>query len=158
MLVADESPLVLKYTDRIYKDIVEANKNSNQMRKEYLLQQPELNEPDFCKIVNEGLEKEKTNPNERFIFTCELCKYRLNKKIPNTLPFEERKRLFIGSNEWNGIVRKQNNHLLENQLTEDNLQSEIDHAGILAGVEMEQQFETIKKAKSVQRGILRTRT
>lgn len=80
MLVADESPLVLKYTDCIYKDIVEANKNSNQMRKEYLLQQPELNEPDFCKIVNEGLEKEKTNPNERFIFTCELCKYRLNKK------------------------------------------------------------------------------
>lgn len=147
MLVADESPLVLKYTDRIYKDIVEANKNSNQMRKEYLLQQPELNEPDFCKIVNEGLEKEKTNSNERFIFTCELCKYRLNKKIPNTLPFEERKRLFIGSNEWNGIVRKQNNHLLENQLTEDNLQSEIDHAGILAGVEMEQQFETIKKQK-----------
>jgi len=53
LLVADESPLVLKYTDRIYKDIVEANKNSNQMRKEYLLQQPELNEPDFCKIVNE---------------------------------------------------------------------------------------------------------
>lgn len=150
MLVADESPLVLKYTDRIYKDIVEANKNINQMRKEYLLQQPELNELDFCKIVNEGLEK--ANPHERFIFTRELCKYKLNKKIPNTLPFEERKRLFIGSNEWNGIVRKQNNHLLENQLTEDNLQSEIDHAGILAGVEMEQQFETIKKQKAFNEG------
>lgn len=152
LLVADESPLVLKYTDCIYKDVVEANKNSNQMRKEYLLQQPELNEPDFCKIVNEGLEKEKTNPHERFIFTCELCKYRLNKKIPNTLPFEERKRLFIGSNEWNSRVRKQNNHLLENQLTEDNLQSEIDHAGILAGMEMEQQFKAIKKQKAFNEG------
>lgn len=68
------------------------------------------------------------------------------------MPFEERKRLFIGSNEWNGIVRKQNNHLLENQLTEDNLQSEIDHAGILAGVEMEQQFEAIKKQKAFNEG------
>lgn len=152
LLVADESPLILKYTDRIYKEVIEANKNSNQTRKDFLLRQPELNDPEFCEIVKNGLEKEKVNPQERFIFTWELCKYRLNKKIPNTLPFEERKRLFINSDEWNGRIRKLNNHLLENQLTKDNIQSEIDHAGILAGMEMEQQFEAIKMQKAFNEG------
>ena len=151
-MIADESPLVLKYTDRIYKDVVEANKYSNQMRKEFLLRELELNDPEIYEIVNKGLEREKANPREKFIFTWELCKYRLNKKIPNTLPFEERKILFISSDEWNGRIRKLNNHLLENQLTKDNIQSEIDQAGILAGMEMEQQFEAIKMQKAFNEG------
>lgn len=50
------------------------------------------------------------------------------------MPFEERKKLFIDSQEWNKVIRKRKDHLLENQLTEKNIQSEIDNAGILAGL------------------------
>ena len=34
-----------------------------------------------------------------------------------------------------------NKHLSEDELNESNIQTEIDNAGILVGMEMEQQFE-----------------
>ena len=64
-----------------------------------------------------------------------------NKKIPAGLTFEERKTKFVHTAEWNGRIRQLNKHLEENELTEDNLQKEIDHAGIEAGMELEQNFE-----------------
>ena len=94
MLVADDSPFVLKYTDQNYKSIVEDNKNSNQKLNEFISHQPELNDPAFLTIAKKEIENAKSNPKERFNVTLELYKYRLNKKIPNTLPFEERKNFF----------------------------------------------------------------
>ena len=41
----------------------------------------------------------------------EIAKYRLMKKIPLSLPFEERKALLLRSEEWNGWINQHNNHL-----------------------------------------------
>ena len=152
LLVADDSPFVLKYTNQNYKIVVEDNKNCNQKLQEFISQQPELNDPVFLAIANNGIKNANSKPNERFSVTQELCKYRLNNKIPNTLPFEERKKLFIDSQEWNKVIRKRKDHLLENQLTEKNIQSEIDNAGILAGFEIEEYFCAAKLNKAINEG------
>lgn len=152
VLVADESPFVLKYLDSVYKSVVDANKQNIKARQDYCYSQPEMSDPDFLQIINEGLEKQKQNPKERFIFTWELCKYRLNKKIPASLPFDVRKRLFIETPEWNGKIRNNNPHLSEDELTDDNIQQEIDHAGIQAGMELEMQFDAMKMQKAFNDG------
>lgn len=151
-LIADDSPFVLKYTDNTYKEIIGLNAQSVQKRKDFLVDQPELNDPDFITLVKNGIEKEKNDSSKKFIFCRELCKYRLNKKIPSTLPFEERKNLFISSSEWKGRIRMLNKHLSEDELNESNIQAEIDNAGIFAGMEMEQQFEYLKIQKAFNEG------
>lgn len=104
-LTADESPFVLKYKNEIYKEIIEVNKKGLQERNEYLYAQPELEDPDFIKICNDGIEKQKNNPHEKFILSYELFKYRINKNIPSTLPFEERRKKFVNSVEWNKMMQ-----------------------------------------------------
>ena len=66
----------------------------------------------------------------------ELAKYRLNKKIPSTLPFAERKKLLINSEEWKGWIHLHNKHLSAEELTEENIQHEIDMVGQLWGMEI----------------------
>lgn len=151
-LTADESPFVLKYTDKAYEELIELNKKSLQERNDYLLSQPELQDPSFVKIIDDGLAREKENPHERFILSWELFKYRINKDIPASLPFDERKKRFVNSREWNGIIRMNNHHLSEEQLTPQNIQAEIDNAGILAGMEIEKQFMAVKMQKALYEG------
>lgn len=152
VLIADESPFVLKYSDSSYKAVIAANEQSFKSKQEYLAKQPELREKEFIDIINEGLKKQKENPQEKFIIICELFKYRINKKFPKTMSFENRKQAFITSEEWNGRIRKQNNHLSEQELTEDNLQNEIDLAGFLMGMELEQHFYSDIMKKSFTEG------
>lgn len=152
LLTSEESPLILKFTDQIYHDLIEINKNIKKKLTDFLQQQPEFNEPEFCNIVEKGINREKLNPNEKFFILRELCKYRLNKKIPNTLTFEKRKSLFIKSDEWNAKIRQKNKHLLENQLTEQNIQAEIDQAGILTGIELELRFDALRQQKAFNEG------
>lgn len=151
-LVADESPFVLKYLDSVYESVVEANNQNIKAKQDYCYAQPEMNEPEFLQIINDGLEKQKQNPKELFIFTWELCKYRLNKKIPASLPFDVRKRLFVETPEWSGRIRNNNPHLSEDELTVDNIQQEIDHAGIQAGMELDMQFDAMKIQKAFNDG------
>jgi hypothetical protein len=73
-----------------------------------------------------------------------LAKYRLNKKIPNTLSFEERKLLLINSEEWNGWIHQQNKHHSADELTEDNIQKEIDAVGTDWGSEIWRKFEKLE--------------
>lgn len=141
----------MKYTDSTYKKIIDLNLQSVQKRKDFLIVQPELNDSDFITLGKNEIEKEKNDSSEKFIFCWELCKYILNKKIPSTLPFEERKKLFISSSEWNGKIRMLNKHLSEDELNELNIQTEIDNAGILVGMEMEQQFEYLKNKKPLMK-------
>lgn len=82
----------------------------------------------------------------------ELCKYRLNKKIPSNLSYETRKQLFLSSNEWNCRIRKNNKHLSAEELTPENIQAEINSATILAEMELEQQFESIRMQKVFNEG------
>lgn len=44
-----------------------------------------------------------------------------------------------------------NKHLYEDELNELNIQTEIDNAGILVGMEMEQQFEYLKNKKPLMK-------
>ena len=151
-LQADESPFVAKYTDSYYKEILNANQKMLREMNEYWMSQPELKEPEFLCQFQKAKEREAKNPHQRVIPFWELAQYRLRKKIPASLPFEERKKLLISSPEWNGRIRQQNPHLDADGITEANIQAEIDHAGVLAGMELEQRFENLKMRKAFNEG------
>ena len=87
---------------------------------------------------------QRNDPKQRVMHIWELAKYRLNKKIPNNLPFQERKRLLVNSPEWNGWIHKNNNHLTEEELTEENIQQEIDTVGILWGMEIMKKYQKLE--------------
>jgi len=147
-----DSPYILKYTNSFYKQVVEACRQVVENRNRYWLAQPELKEPLFIKQLEEAKRKEIANPQNRCMHLWELCQYRLNKKIPADLPFEERKRLFIQSSEWSGHIRQINHPKKESELTAENLQAEINNAGILAGMELEQSFDNIRMTKAFTDG------
>ena len=58
----------------------------------------------------------------------------------------------ISSPEWNGRIRQKNPHLDGDGITEENIQVEIDHAGLLAGIELQQRFENLKMHKAFNEG------
>lgn len=152
LLQADESPFVLKYTDSCYKQILAANQAVVDEEMKYLLAQPELIEPDFIQRVEKTAKIKSQDSQLRYMPFVELCKYRINKRIPPTLPFEERKKHFVSSPEWKGKMRQQNPHLSENQITESNIQAEIDQAGKFTGIELELSFENEKIYKAIYEG------
>lgn len=146
VLEANESPFILKYTDSSYKSVLEANDKMNEEMKKYLSEQPEFNELEFQNQINAA-----KNEGKIMIF-WELCKYRINKRIPCSLPFEKRKELLIKSPEWNGNVRIKNNPKSIDEITADNIQSEIDNAGIQYGMELQKQFENIRFFRAFNEG------
>lgn len=152
ILKGKKSPYIIKFSDNSYKKIHESKNSSFQKIREYLISQKELNEPDFLLQLQKRNEEVSKNPRDRLIMFWELGKYRINKKIPKDLPFEQRKALFISTPEWKGKIRMANNHLKENELTEENIQSEIDRAGTLAGMELETRFENIWMPFAFQEG------
>ena len=60
--------------------------------------------------------------------------------------------MFIESREFNGRIRTKNKHKSASEITEDNIQSEIDLAGTLAGMELEQVFDNERMIKSFNEG------
>ena len=152
LLQAGESPFVVKYTDSYYKEILDVNQKMLREMNDYWLSQPELKESGFIQQMEQAKKKALKDPCRRVIPFWELAQYRLRKKIPVTLPFEERKRLLISSQEWNGRIRLQSPHLDGDGITEANIQAEIDHAGLLAGMELQQRFENLKMHKAFNEG------
>ncbi len=152
ILHADESPFVMKYTDSCYKQILGANQEVLKEMNDYWQSQPELKEPAFIQQMGHAKEKESKDPRQRVMPFWELAQYRLRKKIPTSLPFEDRKKLLISSQEWNGRIRQQNPHLNADEITEANIQAEIDHAGLLAGIELQRRFENILMYKAFNEG------
>ena len=124
--VISGSPYVAKYQDASYQRIEEMQSKAEQATKDYWNKQPELNEPAFQAQLKEALEREKEDPHKRVMYILELTKYRLNKMIPDTLPFEKRKALLIHSEGWNGWIHQHNKNLSADELTADNIQKEID--------------------------------
>lgn len=84
-----ESPYVVSYQDADYQRIEEIQRKEEQALNDYWINQPELREPAFQAQLQEAVEREK-DPHQRVMHIWELAKYRLNKKIPNTLTFEEK--------------------------------------------------------------------
>ena len=140
-LESNDSPYIIKYTDSAYKEIITARQKALDDMNSYWKSQPELKEPLFLHQLMEARQKEERDPRQRVVHLWELCKYRLKKRIPAALPFEERKKLFVQSSEWSGHIRQINEHLNENELTAENIQAEIDRAGIKAGIELNNRFE-----------------
>ncbi|MBE6595408.1 MAG: hypothetical protein E7644_06370 [Ruminococcaceae bacterium] len=139
-----ESPFVVQYQDADYKRIESLQKKENQAINDYWVKQPELHEQAFLLQLQAAYDKERSDPRQRVIPIWELAKYRLNKKVPKTLPFEERKRLLINSEEWNGWVYQNNKHLTADELTEENIQTEIDKIGTDWGIEITKKLQKLE--------------
>lgn len=139
-----ESPYVVSYQDADYQRIEEIQRKEEQALNDYWINQPELREPAFQAQLQEAVEREKKDPHQRVMHIWELAKYRLNKKIPNTLTFEEKKVCLINSKEWNGWINQHNKHLSADELTEDNIQKEIDSVGIRWGMEIMKSFQKLE--------------
>lgn len=139
-----ESPYVVSYQNADYQRIEEMQRKEEQALNDYWINQPELREPAFQAQLQEAVEREKKRSTPRVMHIGELAKYRLNKKIPNTLTFEERKVCLINSKEWNGWINQHNKHLSADELTEDNIQKEIDSVGIRWGMEIMKSFQKLE--------------
>ncbi len=142
--ITSESPYVVNYQDTDYQRIEEIQHNEEMAIKNYLNSQPELHEMAFQSQLQEAIEREKNNPHKKVILIWELEKYRLNKKIPNNLTFKDRKSLLINSEEWNGSIHKNNKHLTEKELTEENIQQEIDKVAICWGMEIMKKYQKME--------------
>ena len=112
-LSSQDSPYVMKYRDDIYKQVLKADKDARENRLKYFCSQPEYQEQAFIEQLKRAMEKEKKDPTQRLKSMWELAVYRINKKIPQDLPFEERKRLFINSPEFNNQIHQRNQHKTE---------------------------------------------
>ena len=138
-----ESPFNVQYEEDIYKRIEDMRvKYDKELLNEYWRMQPELQEQEFLDQLKAATEKEKADPSSRVMYLQELGKYRLNKKAPSTLSFDERKQILINSEEWNGKVHQNMEHLKAEELTVENIQEEIDNAGIHGGLELAKQFQS----------------
>lgn len=139
-----ESPFVVTYQDEVYKRIEDIQRKESEALNNYWLQQPELREDGFLAILAKEAEKQRQDPTHRIMYLWELAKYRLHKRIPQTLPFEEKKRLLVNSEEWNGWIHLNNKHLSAEELTVDNIYSEIDSVGTCWGMELEKRYQRLE--------------
>lgn len=137
--IISESPYVVNYNDTDYQRIKQLQEKESKELNDYWECQPEIQEKDFQTQLQKTLNEEKNK--SKVIYFQELGKYRLNKKIPLDLTFDEKKSILINSEEWNGWIHKNNNHLTEEELTEENIQHEIDSVGSLWGVEIMNKYQ-----------------
>ena len=147
ILTADESPFILKYTDTCYKQILDANKKIGEEIMSYVLAQPEFKEPEFVQQVLKANQEGKDTT-----LLSELSKYRLQKKIPTDLTFEERKRLLVASSEWKSLPNSDRQILREENITENNIQEEIENLGIISAALIQQRFDNTKWQKAFGNG------
>lgn len=134
--IPSESPYVVRYIDTAYDKIKKIKDDEAKKTNEYFNIQPELQDSIFRTNLLDFLDENKT-----FFDICNfLGKYRINKKIPNTLSFEDRKNLLLSSKEWNSRQHQENKHLLPDQITEDNIQNEIDAVGNSIGIMLYTRF------------------
>ena len=103
-----------------------------------------MKEPDFLLQLSPLIEKQKQDPSQRVMYMWELAKYRLHKLIPAGLPFEERKTRLINSEAWNCWINQNNKHLAPDEITEENIDREIDSVGIRWGMQIEKGLQRLE--------------
>lgn len=139
-----DSPYVVRYKAEDYKRIEEMQKSDTEALNAYWRQQPELSDTEFISILSEEQKKQRQNPTYRIMYIWELAKFRLKKMLPSTMSFEERKRQLINSEAWNCWINQNNKHLSIDEITEDNIEKEIEHVGTLWGMDIEKRYNTLK--------------
>lgn len=122
--IFSNSPFVASYTDGSYSQIKKIQDEEARALENYLSQQPELSDPEFIKWMEGALSRNKSSKTE-----VELYAYRLNKRIPTTLSFQERKRRLIASQEWKHFSANKSDRANVDNITEDNIQEKIDDCG-----------------------------
>lgn len=139
--LVSESPFVVAYQEDVYKRIEGAQKAERDAQVEYWVKQPELKDPEFVALINAELEKKKQDPAYRVLLIWELAKYRLRKMLPKEMSFEERKFRLIHSEAWRGRINQQNKHLAPDEITEENIDKEIESVAIRWGMQIEWGFK-----------------
>lgn len=141
--IKSESPYVVRYQAEDYKRIEAMQKADSEALSHYWQQQPELKEPEFLAILAKEREKQETDPTHRIMYLWELGIYRLKKQLPANLPFEERRNMFIKSEAWNCWINQHNTHLNPEDMTENNIDKEIENVGRLWGMDIEKRYNTM---------------
>lgn len=137
--ISSESPFVARFEVDGYKRIEQMQSQNTKALNDYWEKQPELSDPAFLAQLQAAQATGK-----KVMHIWELAKYRLNKKIPSTLSFPERKQRLIHSQEWNGWIHQNNKHLTADEITEENIQKEIEHVGTLWGMEIMKKFQKLE--------------
>lgn len=134
-----DSPFVVRYKDEDYKMIDTIRSKEHDTLNAYWQSQPELHEPAFIIQLQTAKKEGRT-----VVEVWELAKYRLNKQIPSSLPFEERKKRLLHSEAWNGWVNQHNKHIAPEELTEFNIQDEINAVAVRWGIEIMQKYQKLE--------------
>lgn len=137
--VKSDSPFVVCYTEADYKRLDEIRQKEYDELNEYWRTQPELQEPAFQAQLLEAMKD-----GQRVMHIWELAKYRLHKLCTASLPFEERKKRLLHSEAWNGWVNQHNKHLAPEELTEENIESEINNVGIHWGMDIMKRYQRLE--------------
>lgn len=138
-----ESPYVVKYKDEEYQRIVAMQSADREALDKYWSSQPEMQDPEFCAILEQAAEKQAHDPNYRLMIVWELAKFRLNKMLPKTMSFEARKICLINSEAWNCNINKINKHLAPEEISVDNIDDEINRIGTNWGIDIQKRFDTL---------------
>ena len=141
--IASESPYVVRYQAEDYKRIEAMQKADSEALSHYWQQQPELKDPEFLAILARERKKQEMDPTHRILYLWELGIYRLKKQLPTSLPFEERKNRFIKSEAWNCWINQHNTHLNPEDITENNIDKEIENVVRLWGMDIEKRYNTM---------------
>ena len=134
-----ESPFVVNYTDEDYRRLDAIRQRELVALNNYWRQQPELQEPAFLAQLQEALQR-----GERVMHIWELAKYRLNKMLPPEMPFAERRERLINSEAWNGWVNQHNQHLAPEEITEENIDKEINAVGVRWGMDIMKRYQKLE--------------
>lgn len=146
-----DSPYVVTYTEEVYKRIENIRRAEQQDMVDYLRRQPEFQDPEFLNHYKSLIERD-LGVQQPFAPFSILERYRINRRIPSTLPFIERKQRLVSSKEWDGWIHQNNPHLNEDELTEDNIQHEIDLVGDRWGRQVWKSFLKDKEWLSIAMG------
>ena len=141
--IVGESPYVVRYQTEDYKRIEAMQKADNEALNNYWQQQPEIWDPEFLAILEKERRKQELDPTYRILYLWELGIYRLKKMLPTNLPFEERKEKFIKSEAWNCWINQHNTHLNPEEITENNIDDEIENVGRRWGMDIEKKYNTM---------------
>ena len=147
---AETSPYILRFVESTYKEIIAGVRENNQIARDFFNNQPELKDQTFVNLIMQLEEKKKKDSTFNYDPLVELFKYRLNKRINQSLPFEERKKLLVESKECNCSFVKNEN--IDVQITKDNIQEKIDLVGKLYAFDTILKFDRSRTSRAFNYG------
>lgn len=133
------SPFVATMNPLTFDRVKEIQNKEDKALKEYLMSQPEMNDSAFHKQLSSNLIQYE-NPYNIITGYIELGKFRINQKYKTYDNFVELKAALINSEEWNGWINQNNNHLSDDDISEENIHDEIEKVGQRWGLQLMKMF------------------